>query len=106
MKLKWLDGQPNQSTGVTWGVPWKKGLLDRNESVILSDSEGGKVGVQTWPTAYWPDGSVKWTGHAAVLKGDSSKYYKLEVGENEQVHHAIEVKESEDFIQVDTGRLT
>lgn len=35
--------------------------------VSLLDGDGHSVPVQTWPLAMWPDGSLKWTGHAAVL---------------------------------------
>ena len=30
----------------------------------LTTASGTRLDVQTWPVAYWPDGSVKWTGHA------------------------------------------
>src|SRR6185312_15105453 len=32
--------------------------------LALADSSGAPVPVQSWPLAYWPDGSLKWTGHA------------------------------------------
>nr|WP_277715561.1 hypothetical protein [Bacillus subtilis]WEZ12260.1 hypothetical protein P5622_20915 [Bacillus subtilis] len=28
-KIKWLSGQPKVTSGVTWGMPWKKGELKK-----------------------------------------------------------------------------
>src|SRR5689334_19500022 len=62
---RWLDGMPPPTTqGVSWGVPWPRGAVAKGASFRLTDGTGGEVPVQSWPTAYWPDGSLKWTGHA------------------------------------------
>lgn len=105
VKLQWLENQPAHSTGVTWGVPWKQGELDRNQSVSLYDSLGEKVGVQTWPMAYWPDGSVKWTGHGAVIDRGSNEY-QLKPGENKSPDNTLQLRDMEKSIQVDTGRIS
>ncbi|MFC4403459.1 hypothetical protein [Gracilibacillus xinjiangensis] len=65
--VKWLDNQPNFLTNVTWGVPWPKGEIDRNLNISLLNEEKQSIPMQTWPLAYWPDGSVKWTAHSANL---------------------------------------
>jgi hypothetical protein len=57
--LQWLDGPPATSCGVSWGVPWPRGEIKPGTTFTLGD-----MPVQTWPLAYWPDGSLKWTGHA------------------------------------------
>src|SRR5262245_47361360 len=65
VKLKWLVGDaPTTREGVSWGVPWAKGALAKNASVALRGANGSSIPVQTWPLAYWPDGSIKWSGHA------------------------------------------
>ncbi|WP_435127029.1 hypothetical protein [Actinacidiphila sp. bgisy144] len=62
--LHWLDGRPAATTGAAWGVPWPKGQVAAHTAFALTDSGGAQVPVQSWPLAYWPDGTVKWTGHA------------------------------------------
>lgn len=72
--LNWLGSEgPAAPAGVSWGVPWPKGAVQPDTKMKLATADGTRVEVQTWPVAYWPDGSVKWTGHAiaatAGLKG-------------------------------------
>ncbi|MEM9964529.1 MAG: hypothetical protein AAGC58_04195, partial [Asticcacaulis sp.] len=55
--LIWLDGAPPKNfEGVTLGVPWPRGALKKNASLTVAGAAS-----QSWPIAYWPDGSVKWT---------------------------------------------
>src|SRR4051812_9783487 len=65
--LNWLGGNP-PATGanVTWGVPCPKGAIKVTTPMQLTAANHQIVDVQTWPLAYWPDGSVKWTGHAVT----------------------------------------
>jgi len=58
--LRWLDGQPNRLEGTTLGVPWPRGAIKAKSEFRLSNNEP----LQSWPLAYWPDGSLKWTAHA------------------------------------------
>ena len=63
--LHWLGGTaPAAPVGVSWGVPWPKGAVQPATPMRLTTASGTRLDVQTWPVAYWPDGSVKWTGHA------------------------------------------
>lgn len=103
--LKWLDRQAKDSAGVTWGTPWGKGVLNRDDSISLSDTKGRKIGVQSWPTAFWPDGSVKWTGHAAVLGKEVSENYQLDIHETPKSGHSIKVNNLDHLIEIDTGKL-
>jgi len=66
VQLFWLDGEaPLVSAGVSWGVPWERGTIPRTATFNLS--AGGKnLPLQTWPLAFWPDGSLKWSGFATV----------------------------------------
>ena len=50
----------------TFGVPWRPGKLLRDSELSLH-SAGGEIPSSFWPTAFWPDGSVKWTAHAALI---------------------------------------
>ncbi|HWA09812.1 MAG TPA: Tat pathway signal sequence domain protein [Opitutaceae bacterium] len=65
--LHWLDGAPPaQPAGVSWGVPWPRGTLQKGQDFALQAADGRALPVQTWPLAYWPDGSIKWSGHAVA----------------------------------------
>jgi hypothetical protein len=63
--LDWLeDGGLGAAPGSTVGVPWPMGAYQEDQAFALTDAAGKDVPVQTWPLAYWPDGSLKWTAHA------------------------------------------
>lgn len=47
---------------------WTKGLLFDQRDFSIRDDKGRKQPVQTWPWAFWPDGFLKWTGHAPPLE--------------------------------------
>ena len=77
--LHWLDGPPGESAGCAWGVPWPRGRLARNTTLALATADGTAIPVQSWPLAFWPDGSVKWTGHA-IAGGAEASAYRLAPG--------------------------
>ena len=65
--LSWLAKDPPAvPTGVSWGVPWPQGRVARGATFSLT-AEAKALPLQSWPLAYWPDGSIKWTGFASVL---------------------------------------
>jgi hypothetical protein len=106
VQLHWLTKKTNLQKGVTWGVPWKEGDLQRTENLILLDDRGNQVAVQSWPTAYWADGSIKWTAHAAAMtKGVTDFSYILIKGESSLENSALSVKETEGYIEVHTGSM-
>ena len=65
--LHWLEGAPASFTGATWGVPWPQGRVPGNAAFELRGAAGAGESVkpvQSWPLAYWPDGTLKWSAHA------------------------------------------
>ncbi len=104
VSLSWLDGRPDRPTGVTWGVPWIQGELARNTPLALRGRDGGGLPLQSWPTAYWPDGSVKWTAHAATMQACEAGY-TLEKGEGSPAAASLEIKETSEYIEIDTGAM-
>lgn len=64
MKLRRLR-KDTLSGYTTFGCMWKKGSCTERTAYSCTDSEGGMVPIQSRITAYWPDGSVKWTAHTA-----------------------------------------
>ena len=65
LRLHWLDEAPDSAVPAQWGAPWPRGALTGEPRFVLAH-DGGRSAVDTWITARWPDGSVKWTGHAAL----------------------------------------
>ncbi len=67
LPLQWLDGKaPILPGAVTWGMPWPKGAVTKNTHFALQQTSGIQLPLQSWPLAFWPDGSLKWTAHAAT----------------------------------------
>ena len=60
-------------TGIAhFGCMWNRGEIERNQQdkvvFICKNESGDEVCMQSRITAYWPDGSVKWTAHSADVK--------------------------------------
>ncbi len=99
VKLHWLD-KKSVSTGTTWGVPWPKGLVKAGTAFQLRETDA----LQTWPLAYWPDGSLKWTGHAiGANKSLPEQLEMIQVATNERNAIPALVTENEHHILVQTG---
>ena len=64
MKLQRLR-KDTLSGYTTFGCMWEKGRCQEETAYICKDREGKIVPIQSRITAYWPDGSVKWTAHTA-----------------------------------------
>ncbi|WP_407430163.1 hypothetical protein [Arcticibacter sp.] len=104
--LKWLeDTDLKYLQGVTWGVPWPKGLVKENTEFQLRNEHNESLAVQAWPLAYWPDGSVKWSGYAVNKVAASSGALTLKPGTAQKTSGGILVKESDTQIEIDTRRI-
>jgi hypothetical protein len=74
IQLKWIGDKPNLKSGVGWGVPFVKGKITAQQAFLLTDNKNTEIQHQTWPLAYWPDGSVKWMGFAAAVPPEKTFY--------------------------------
>ncbi|BBC31360.1 hypothetical protein SGFS_026540 [Streptomyces graminofaciens] len=80
-ELHWLEGSaPGAHAGTTWGVPWARGTHQAGQGFRLTTAAGDDVPVQSWVTAQWPDGSVKWTAHAIAPDAPKAETYRLSAG--------------------------
>lgn len=93
-----------KESGTTFGIPWPKGQVKKKEFTLIGVG-GSKHPVQSWPLAYWPDGSLKWTGHAISDYGLLAKGLKIEQGKEVQGKTVIKTLEDADKIIVDTGGI-
>ena len=104
VKLDWLaKSAPAISQGVRWGVPWPRGAVQRNTQFLLNDAKGQSVSLQTWPMAYWPDGSLKWTGHAATARGGETGPFTLSSGSPVAPAAPVQATQSETTIEIRNG---
>ncbi|HEX4054065.1 MAG TPA: hypothetical protein VHX86_07345 [Tepidisphaeraceae bacterium] len=105
VEVHWLDGSaPAVTQGVSWGVPWAQGKIQKDTKFGFKDAHGNDVAVQTWPLAYWPDGSIKWTGFAATAGGDLGNTLEvLPGGKPVAPQSAITVKQTTDAIEITNG---
>ncbi|SEG97829.1 hypothetical protein SAMN05444920_11177 [Nonomuraea solani] len=106
--LRWLEGgAPEQlAGGSTWGVAWPKGAVAKEQAFALRTAAGQQVPVQTWATAYWPDGSVKWTAHAIGADIAPAEQYVLAAGPPAAPTAAVTVRDGRDEVEVNTGAIT
>jgi hypothetical protein len=103
VSVQLLDGKAlSLDSGVSFGVPWPQGSVKRNESFALT-SNGKQLPLQSWPLAYWPDGSIKWTGFATVVPAGVSTPMKLSAGQTSA--GSVKVTNDSRSHTVDTGPL-
>ncbi|MFK0152932.1 Tat pathway signal sequence domain protein [Streptomyces sp. NPDC090493] len=99
--LDWLeDGGLGAAPGLTVGVPWPMGAFQEDQTFALTDADGKDVPVQSWPLAYWPDGSLKWTAHAV---SSGSGKLTLAAGDAAAPDKKVTVDRSGGTIDVSTG---
>ncbi|MCX4809731.1 Tat pathway signal sequence domain protein [Streptomyces sp. NBC_01239] len=102
--LDWLeDGGLGAAPGSTVGVPWPMGTYQEDQTFALTDAGGAAVPVQSWPIAYWPDGSLKWTAHAV---SSGSGKLTLTAGDTAAPDKKVTVDRRGGTIDVSTGVIT
>ncbi|WP_198684073.1 Tat pathway signal sequence domain protein [Brachybacterium sp. YJGR34] len=100
--LHWIDARPGATDlPVQWGVPWPRGTLEELPPLCLRSGEQERP-ADSWVTARWPDGSIKWTGHAALAGG--AEHLELAPRSAEETS-SLQVTEDAEGIVVDTGAL-
>lgn len=102
--LSWVDGKaPAYQPGTTWGHPWKKGERQIGDALTLISAQGESLPLQSWPTAYWPDGSVKWTAHALPASIQPGEQCKIIPGNSPAPVAPVTVSDAGDIVVLDTG---
>jgi len=104
--LSWIDADiPAIQNGTAFGVPWPKGVHKQDTPFQLLDPEGQQIPLQTWITATWPDGSIKWTGHAISGHIKASEHYRVQPGKPIRSEKEINLNRTQDAIFIDTGKM-
>lgn len=107
IKLSWLgDKAPGLKSGISWGVPFAKGTVSAKSNYSLSNDKGEAIPVQSWPMAYWPDGTIKWVGLSAVIDSTSGTSFQLRaVKASAKKSTSSILTETENGININTGVL-
>jgi hypothetical protein len=104
--LDWLGGvAPTADDGVSWGVPWPEGQLQKGDHLGLKTRTGESVPLQTWPLAYWPDGSIKWSGQAIAATQGLDGPLQLAIEPGSPVSSPLTVSEAPESVTIDTGAV-
>jgi hypothetical protein len=111
VKVKWLEGTPNYLGGVTFGLPWPRG---QHSADAIEFNASGDAKLSSWITAIWPDGSLKWTGHALSATSSPASEYTITASgpanstrlrsRSRSTH--IQVRDDGSDIVVNTGKVT
>jgi hypothetical protein len=107
VQVAWLGGAQSALTGGTsWGVPWPRGAYRKDRSFTLTSHDDKQLPLQTWPLAFWPDGSLKWSGFASIVEAAAAGPFRIAPGASPTAPlSAVKVSDSATAIAIDTGKL-
>ncbi len=105
--VRWLDDRASPiPQGVTWGTPWPRGKLKSARHFALRNSSGQLLPLQSWPLAYWPDGSMKWSAHALPPAETGDGPFELVVQRRAPAFtRSISARETASGVDIDTGAI-
>ncbi|MBE2214136.1 MAG: Tat pathway signal sequence domain protein [Opitutaceae bacterium] len=102
---RWLDGAPPAlASGATWGMAWPRGTLAGDTALAVHAPSGAAVPAQSWPLAWWPDGTLKWSAHAVPATPEAlAAGYDVLPGTPATPGRALVVTETAEAVLIDTG---
>ncbi|MCR5821067.1 MAG: hypothetical protein K6F94_09025 [Bacteroidaceae bacterium] len=110
VKLHWIGQTPQNDKPVSFGIPFAKGEFKPTDSFRLTADGGSAIAADFWPTAYWPDGSVKWGGFAAVVPGGTEEVSFSKEGKKKgkggMAAVPLQVRDGGAQVCINTGRLS
>ena len=103
--VRWIDGAaPAMHIGQTFGAAWPRGTLKRGTKLGVRTGSGERVPSQSWVTAIWPDGSIKWSAHA--LAADlSAAALTIVQGPEAAPQQPVRVSETPDAVLIESGTV-
>lgn len=107
--LRWVGTRPSSDRPVSLGIPFLKGELEADGRVVLKYGDWTDIPSDCWPLAYWPDGSVKWVGVAAVIP-EEAEDIRFETTSKKPIKEnrsgaKVRVDETPSFFRVSTGKV-
>lgn len=64
--LSWVGNAPESDVPVTFGVPFDSGAVSKSTPLSIT-ADGAALPTESWPLAFWPDGSVKWAAVSGTV---------------------------------------
>lgn len=113
--LQWIGDTPQLDQPVSFGVPFEEGKLRPQTPLKLTAAGGADIPIDTWPLAYWPDGSVKWVGVAGRVPAHTDSLTLVPADHSTRTAKgtvrtasadALRITEDARGIQVSTGVVT
>jgi hypothetical protein len=108
--LHWIGSVPAIDKAVSFGVPFRQGEVKPDERLQLTTADGKTLTADTWAMAYWPDGSVKWSGVATVVPASTEGVTLTKAAKTksskQKTAKGITVNETADGIKISTGVMT
>lgn len=68
--LSWVGDAPKSDVPVTFGVPFDAGTVKKNTTLTLASNDA-EFSAESWPLAFWPDGTVKWAAVSGTIPSGS-----------------------------------
>ncbi|MBQ3912960.1 MAG: hypothetical protein II694_08305 [Lachnospiraceae bacterium] len=103
MRLHRLTGRTGYTT---FGCMWKQGEVKPSSDYVCANADGTKVPLQSRVTAYWPDGSVKWSAHTTDADALSDNIEVLPGDGAKAAGRTVSVKRDGEGYAVDNGCFT
>jgi len=94
------------SSYASFGCMWEKGRCAADSVFRCVNSTGAPVPMQTRVTAYWPDGSIKWTAHTADGRLMSDEVEVLPAEAETPFSCALRAEKAGEGWVIDTGIST
>lgn len=103
--LQWIGEIPQTVEPVSFGVPFNEGEVQPSDVMRLTAGDEKNINIDTWPMAYWPDGSIKWMGVASVIPANTGKliFERQTNKHKEDKSIPLKVIENDNNIEVNTG---
>ncbi len=103
-RAAWVErAAPAAHAGQTFGMAWPRGRVSPRQGWTVRDDAGRALPAQSWITASWPDGSVKWTAHALPADIMPGAAVVVAPGRATQPAAPVRVEEQADTIVLATG---
>ncbi|MDJ0275848.1 Tat pathway signal sequence domain protein [Sphingomonas sp. 2R-10] len=101
---RWVEGtMPALHHGQTFGIAWPRGQVSPRRSLAVRDAAGRAIAAQSWTTATWPDGSVKWSAHALPADAQPGSGVTVVPGRPSAPDRPVAIEDSDDAILVTIG---
>lgn len=104
--VRWLTGNGLEalSDGVSFGMPWPKGLYQPGQTFVIAERNGQEYALDSREVAMWADGSLKWTAHSVSGHIGYGESYTVKGANRREEQNGVIIDRSPPSISVSTRR--